>query len=299
MYQGTLRILVRTGFALALMATGCSSDDDAKDEPQAGTAGGNGGTSGGAGGAGASGAGSSGAGASGSGGDGSGSGGGGAGAGSGGEAASESDAGPDGSGIVLDDGRALSSLSTVETKELCTQLLAIADTIADEDDVARLGCVLLASVFGGSGGTFNVAACEETVRGCLLDGEGVVSSMRCRPARLHEATVGCELTIAQYRECVVASSAQLAEWIDTFSCQSLADPETPSPTGIDPSAASTPECAPVMAACPLLFEPEGGPAADGCDDTCSDAHDDFCDDGGPGSLTRFCAIARLHRCGPR
>jgi len=269
------------GFVLALTLTAlaCSSDDDAKDEPQAGTEGGNAGTSGGAG---ASGAGAA------------------SGAGSGGEAAGESDAGPDGSGIELDDGRALSSLSTVETKELCTQLLMIADTIADEDDVARLGCVLLASVFGGSGGAFNVAACEDTVDGCLLDGEGVVSSMRCEPERLHGATVGCELTIAQYRECVVASSARLAEWVETFSCQSLADPETPSPTSIDPSAASLPECAPVMAACPALFEPEGGPAADGCDDTCSDAHDDFCDDGGPGSITRFCAIGTdCADCGPR
>jgi len=213
-----------------------------------------------------------------------------------------SDAGVDAGPLEeLDEDRALSGLSDLEIKFLCAELAELADTIADEEDVARLGCVLLASAFAGSGGSFDVATCQEMVDACPITSEGVISTMRCDADGLRAATMSCELSVGQYRECVVASAEKLAELLDAYSCQSLGEADAAAPESIDTSPSAVAECAPVMAACPALFGPdEGGPAENGCDDSCSESKDRFCDDGGPGSLTNLCPLGTdCSDCGQR
>jgi len=289
--------------ALAHATLACSGgDDDSEPESAAGT---NGDTSG-------SGAASGAAGTSGSAGTSAGTGGGaGTSAGTSGASGTTGDAGsgPMGDASTIDplapielDDKTLSSLTKADAKELCTNLSALTDTIANEEDVARLGCVLFASVFSGVGGTFDALACEAQVQSCLINDSGIVSTMRCDVDGLLEAVMGCELTVGQYRQCAIASAERLALWIDTFSCEYLANPGVISMlAGLDMSSSSLSECAPVMAACPGLFDEGGGePAANGCDDTCGEANDDFCDDGGPGSLTDLCALGTdCTDCGPR
>jgi hypothetical protein len=282
---------------LALTTAACSSNDQRPDEPQAGTEAGSAGADGGAG-AGGAGASASGAGgASGAAGAASGSGGSAAASGVGGTLDPDIDGGADDG---VDGDLSLADLSDQEIKGLCRELAELSDMIASPADVVRLGCVLLASAFAGSGGEFDVATCEDSVQGCLLNDEGVVSTMRCEPEKLREATVGCVVTVDQYRACAVAGAERTAEWVDAFSCMTLAESSAPSPMAIDTSPSSIPECAPVQAACPTIFESGNEPAADGCDETCIDAKDDFCDDGGPGSYTNRCAIGTdCTDCGPR
>jgi hypothetical protein len=286
-----MRLLTCVGFALALTLGACSSgDDEPEDEPEAGT-GGNAGASGeGAGGE---------AGASGDDGSASGLSTAGVSGGSpraGGGADPEGDAGPD--DAMLDEDRPLSSLTGDELKFLCAELAVLADSIATEQDATRLSCILLAGAFSGAGASFDVAACEAQVDQCLISDDGWISTMRCEVQAFHEATLDCHISIAQYRQCLVASAEVLAEWIDTYSCQSFAEASTQAPGGESSSVA---ECAPVMAACPALFQNgTSGPAPNGCDDSCLDSKDEFCDDGGPGSLTRTCPLGTdCSDCGPR
>lgn len=285
-----MKVVARAGLLLALIMVGCSSGDDPEGEPEAGTGG-----NAGAGGEGAGG----GAGASGDDGAASGLSTAGVSGGSpredGGEP--EGDAGP-GDASSIDEDRPLSSLTGDELKLLCAELAELADSIATEQDAARLSCVLLAGAFSGAGAGFDVAACEAQVDQCLISDDGWISTMRCEVQEFHRATLDCHISIAQYRQCLVASAEVLAEWIDTFTCQSFTMAGTQAPAGESTSVA---ECAPVMAACPALFENgTSGPAPNGCDDSCLDAKDQFCDDGGPGSLTSTCPLGTdCSDCGPR
>jgi hypothetical protein len=294
MYRRNRFVIARAAFVLAFAVAACSDNDGPPAEPEAGTEGGSAGTNGGAGSSGAGGVGgASGAGA-------------GAASGNDGSAAASGVGGapdPDidgGADEGVDGDLSLADLSDQEIKELCRELAELSDMIASPADIVRLGCVLLASAFSGSGGEFDVATCEASVQSCLLNDEGVVSTMRCEPEKLREATVGCVVTVDQYRACAVAGAERTAEWVDAFSCTTLAESSSPSPMAIDTSPSSIPECAPVEAACPTIFISGNEPAEDGCDETCIDAKDDFCDDGGPGSYTNRCALGTdCTDCGPR
>jgi len=297
MYRRNRLVIARAVFVLAFAVAACSDNDQPPAEPEAGTEGGSAGTTGGAG---SSGAGAGGVGGSSGAGAGATNGGGGTGAASG---AGGTGADPDidgGADDEVDGDLSLADLSDQEIKGLCRELAELSDMIASPADVVRLGCVLLASAFGGSGGELDVATCEASVQNCLLNEEGVVSTMRCEPEKLREATVGCVVTVDQYRACAVAGAERTAEWVDAFSCMTLAESSAPSPMAIDTSPSSIPECAPVQAACPTIFESGNEPAQDGCSETCIDAKDDFCDDGGPGSYTNRCALGTdCTDCGPR
>jgi hypothetical protein len=60
------------------------------------------------------------------------------------------------------------------------------------------------------------------------------------------------------------------------------------------------ECNGLEARCPAVFDGGEVPSASGCDDTCSDAMDDVCDDGGPDSVTELCGFGTdCADCDPR
>jgi hypothetical protein len=91
------------------------------------------------------------------------------------------------------------------------------------------------------------------------------------------------------------AAAAVASVLRIFTCESLADPEAAemsfaSSSELDPL--TQPECAPLLAQCPELFDApdDSQPAPNGCSETCRASDDLFCDDGGPGSDTSLCAL---------
>ena len=137
----------------------------------------------------------------------------------------------------------------------------------------------------------------------MADGQGEVTTMsECDPAALMAASSDCEVTIRAYVACLSDTLDLAATFFDAITCETLADPSVVAEALAMPSTSDIATCAAIEQACPELLSSgsNGPPAADGCDDTCSDAMDGFCDDGGPGAFFDLCALGTdCSDCGPR
>jgi hypothetical protein len=210
--------------------------------------------------------------------------------------------------------KALSSLSEAEAISACEQLRMSADNAVSEDDLARYTCTIAAALFSittGANGmpTIDRAMCEQMVNSCLAetDEQGESSSSGMCDASFMTGLMGCNATAGELEACLNASIDVLRDQLSMVSCTSpvsLAGPDA----GM--SASEPPACASLDMKCPgvlAMIDDEMGIAGGdgeptgpgGCTDTCSDANDDFCDDGGDGFDPTCDYGTDCADCGPR
>jgi hypothetical protein len=221
-------------------------------------------------------------------------------------------AGTSGSGPTLDlpagiaPGTRVADLTEADALALCDTLNMQLDAIVSSEDVEQVGCTLWALLFSvnPATGAVDPSACASTRDACIADPSGgsVMTTSECNTEATMTLPDDCNVTIGEYADCLAASIALIDGFLDAFSCETLADPTVAATAFAMPDPSEIPACAPIQQSCPSLLDlsASGPPAADGCDDTCSDAMDFFCDDGGPGSLTNICALGTdCTDCGPR
>jgi hypothetical protein len=156
------------------------------------------------------------------------------------------------------------------------------------------------------------AACEEEVQRCMQNppddaaGEMEEVSIDCDSSDATDGFVGCSATVGELETCLNAAIAEARSLLSLIDCATLTDPEMAREAargGSDPFG--VPECEALNAECPGAVggsgdASNGEPAASGCTDTCEDADDGFCDDGGDGSDTSICALGTdCTDCGSR
>jgi hypothetical protein len=193
----------------------------------------------------------------------------------------------------------ISDLTEAGAVALCAEIASASESVISEEQLSELGCTLFALLFGGAD---DAASCERSKNECLGLGGMSTTSTECDAEGLRAAGADCAVTTRQFGQCLIAGAQQASNILGAFQCEVFSDPNKLGEllaTEMGPE--SLPECAEIVSMCPDVLEPDKGePAADGCDETCSDAMDDFCDDGGPGSLTDLCALGTdCTDCGPR
>lgn len=203
----------------------------------------------------------------------------------------------------------LSDLSADEAGELCAALDAELSQAVTEEEAQRLSCTLLAVISSLQPSSDQEAsvdgeACEQSVSECLSADLGGETETTCDPDRVLTAAADCSTTVGEYAACLYANAEQLSAALDTFTCEALSDPDNAEALGSDPTdPSSLPECEVIEAECPALLDGEGTnepPAENGCEDTCNDADDGWCDDGGPGADFNLCPLGTdCTDCGPR
>jgi hypothetical protein len=207
-------------------------------------------------------------------------------------------------------GSAVSALSDDEISALCEELDARFRSRVSDDDAARFSCNLLgvlSSMKTEPDGTKLVdrAACKQATAQCLLTRTSAGSAVDCEV--LAGAVAGCALHVAAFETCFDAQVERIAVAIDQLECNALSTGDEVDDVLASLDASNLPECATIADECPALL-PSGagsgsGPMAagvDGCNDSCVNARDARCDDGGDGSASGTCAFGTdCTDCGPR
>lgn len=208
-------------------------------------------------------------------------------------------AGSDRVSIGLPPGKPLSSLTAAEALSACERLRASTQNALSEADIARFRCSFTATVFAivfNADGTEMIdrARCEEAFSSCIadMDADAQASSDGMCDASFMTQFMSCDATAGELEACLNASLEVLRAQISMISCSSsillIRDAGSALP---EPAA-----CAALEMKCPGALDGldqemgMGGdgdgdgvpPGPGGCTDTCSDAMDGFCDDGGDG-----------------
>lgn len=207
-------------------------------------------------------------------------------------------------------GSAVSTLSDDQISALCEELDARFRSQVSDEDAARFSCNqlgLLSSIKTEPDGTelIDRAVCEETTAQCLLTRTKAGSAVDCDV--LAGAVAGCELHVSAFEACFDAQLERIAAAIDQLACDALSTGDEVDAVLASLDASNLPECATTAEECPALLPSGdgsgGGPMAagvDGCDDSCVNARDARCDDGGDGSAGDTCAFGTdCTDCGPR
>lgn len=206
-------------------------------------------------------------------------------------------------------GARLSELSASELNALCDDIRATFEGEIPMTQLDALSCtfsaLLVVDLERASGiVTVNRGQCQEHVADCLTFAAGT-SRLRCETAAFRDASQDCDASAQDYRTCMEVGASLLADAVGVLTCENLSDATEAerafqAAVGLDPAEHT--ECASLVARCPDLFGDgsRGEPAADGCDETCRDSDDGFCDDGGPDSQTSICALGTdCSDCGRR
>jgi hypothetical protein len=219
----------------------------------------------------------------------------------------------------------LSSLTAADAQVACDSLAETFFGAVSDDDLARYSCTLLAVVFNIGQGPdgmpmVNQAACEQMVATCVADtaaNPGTIQTEdNCTPASLMSVVTGCDATVGDLNACLAASIAGLNGQLNTLSCDapiSIGGPSLMTPPDPAECTALEAQCPGILArleeetgvGVPSLEDGGGGTGGEpvgpgGCTNTCSDADDGFCDDGGEGSTTDWCAFGSdCGDCGER
>jgi len=136
----------------------------------------------------------------------------------------------------------------------------------------------------------------------VMQGGGTATTKYdCDPSKFPAQIMGCDAPAAELSGCIDASLAATQMLLDEVRCDNVSS----MPSGALQGMQTVPECEALQAKCPGLdlggnsasTEP---PSPTGCDNTCSDANDGFCDDGGPRSESNFCGLGTdCADCGAR
>jgi hypothetical protein len=200
----------------------------------------------------------------------------------------------------LDTNEPLAGLTAAEAQSACHALSSSVSQALPDEDLTRYACTLFGAVFSVQSkpdGTLGIdkAACMSMVDDCIADAQGQAATTQddCETGTVGAELMSCTATVGELEACLDAAIARVRAQLEMVSCDSPVSTMAPATQEM----ASLPACAQVEAKCPGLAEqltPEmdssvgingGGPDAEpigpgGCTDTCPDADDAFCDDGG-------------------
>jgi hypothetical protein len=209
----------------------------------------------------------------------------------------------------------LESLDAASANRLCEAELRA----ARESITSYQICTFLAVLDGldyDASGEYSVDReyCEFERRRCLDSGEAAIESLYCHEARSAELIGGCSASVEQYEHCSTATLRSIEQALAGLSCNAPPSEQALGLIDEDPTT-RLPECAELQELCPWVspgnLPTDGwddddwggsydGPEGPGCTNTCVDAYDGFCDDGGPGSQFDICPFGTdCGDCGPR
>jgi hypothetical protein len=219
----------------------------------------------------------------------------------------------------------LSDLTERDAERLCDAIEGAAGGL-NVQDALRLSCTLIAisrSVTGVASGqpAIDQQRCEELADECVSEGfDDAEFTVECSSDEVLSTIEDCDVTVAEFESCLNAAWAQQAQLARVLTCASATNPEMLEQLFAGTSA-FVPECEALDTRCPGFFDEDvdsgdrGGFAGTGgsgggsggsaggftsCSDTCSDADDGYCDDGGPGSQFSICPLGTdCTDCGPR
>lgn len=198
---------------------------------------------------------------------------------------------------------------------MCNSLVQTTQATFGNGQLARLTCTIAAlptSIRQNASGMAELdrAACEQSVSTCIAEGETTTEN-NCAEADLSTAFAGCQATVSELQACLGASLAAMRALIQQVTCSASLSQLMMGSGFEEPVACDTfdMKCpgglSAIGVATDALPDDEdatgtaGGGGA-GCTDTCQDAADHFCDDGGEGSETNICGLGTdCTDCGPR
>jgi len=257
-------------------------------------------------------------------------------AGAGGAAAAAGASGGSGSGNVstgLPSSKRLSELTAPEAQTLCIRLAQAGRDALSQNDFQRFTCTIEAlgtSIQQDASGMTSIdrMACQAAVNSCLAEEGDTTTENNCAQADLAADLMGCTATASELEACLSASIGQLRNLLTTFDCDSTVS-ELMNSDGFEEPAA----CESLDMKCPGVLDaigdstevlPDmgmsssgtggaggaggfggsagsaGGEGPGGCSDTCRDAMDGWCDDGGEDSMSDICALGTdCTDCGTR
>ncbi len=202
----------------------------------------------------------------------------------------------------LDSNKPLAGLTAEEAQSACHALSSSIGQALPDEDLTRYACTLFGAIFSVQSkpdGTFAIdeAACEGMVDDCIADAraEPATTQDECEAGTVSAELMSCTATVGELEACLDAAIARIRSQLDMVSCDSPVSSTLPATQEMP----ALPACAQVEAKCPGLAEqltPEmesagsGGGFVDveptgpgGCSDTCVEATDGLCDDGGADS----------------
>jgi hypothetical protein len=215
----------------------------------------------------------------------------------------------DGGGPVVRSGlppaATLESLSPNDALKLCEAELRAARSILTPEALCRFFAALFTAEVDAAGNwIMDQAACLAEAAECIEEAEFDLNDLTCDAGEMTSSFAGCGATVQDYERCSTALIRETERQLAAINC-------TRSPTTAELRSFETypSECAELERQCPQIgYDDEPGrddvpnryEEGPGCTNTCIDASDGYCDDGGPDSDFDICAYGTdCNDCGPR